>query len=159
MLSSCHAVPRTQLHWSPLIIFLTDSKPVIPRKAKNSLPRESETVNSEAAIKSLVILIFLAISIIAAAVKEYTYMVGPRLNMDAYRIYKKQNVPPCLVCKQQTNLKCSACQFCHTVFVCSKDCFRSVWKDHRQDCSNVCCYCLCKRARKQTTIKKLSLWS
>ena len=59
----------------------------------------------------------------------------PRLDPELYRRHKKLCPALCLACKAPTTLKCSAC---HAVAVCSKECFRFVWKEHKADCANIC---------------------
>ncbi len=49
---------------------------------------------------------------------------------------------PCAVCQKITTKRCSRCQY---IYICSKKCFKKIWKDHRKECA----YLQAGRARVQ----------
>lgn len=40
----------------------------------------------------------------------------------------------CSVCSKETRQKCSQCR---ALFVCSRECFKEVWRNHKPDCTDI----------------------
>lgn len=64
------------------------------------------------------------------------------IDKDELLLKKPPTETPCAVCQKMTTKRCSRCQY---LYICSKKCFKKIWKDHRKECA----YLQAGRARVQ----------